>query len=75
MTDKTVSEVAREISRDEGVIIAPHVISNLFYRRQLDDARCPVVNRVRLIPPDYVPEIRNVLERSGLLKSPADHST
>ena len=57
----TVSQVAREISRRTGRTIPPHTISNLFYRRQLDDLRCPIVGRVRLIPEDYLPVIERVV--------------
>lgn len=61
MRKYTVSQVAREISRRTGHTIPPHTISNLFYRRQLDDLRCPIVGRSRLIPEDYLPNIERVV--------------
>ena len=63
----TVSEVARRISRKIGSTVAPHVISTCFYKRFLDDDRCPVVGRARLIPEDYIPAIEVELRKRGLL--------
>jgi len=63
----TVSEAARHISRETGSSVAPHVISTLFYKRRLDDERCPIVGRVRLIPEDYIPAIEGVLRTQGFL--------
>jgi hypothetical protein len=57
----TVSEVARRWG------IAPRHISDLFYSRRLDDARCPIIGGRRLIPEDYLPEIEIILRRSGHL--------
>lgn len=68
MQHLTVSEVARQVSRDTGTTVAPHVITNLFYRRYLDDEKCPVVGRVRLIPSDYVPVIVAELRARGLVR-------
>lgn len=66
----TVSEVARDISRRTGATVPPHVISNLFYRRQLEDSRCPIVGRFRLIPADYIPTIEAVLCHLGIIYPP-----
>ena len=51
----TVSELARR----EGV--RPRDISDLFYRRLLSDAVCPVVGGRRLIPSHYVPVVVEAL--------------
>ena len=50
-----VSDAARKLK------IAPRILSDLFYQRRLDDARCPIVGGCRLIPVDYLPEIKAVL--------------
>ena len=63
----TVSEVARRLSRETGQTISPQVISNLFYKRLLDDDRCPVVGRFRLIPEDYLPDIERALRSRDVL--------
>ena len=42
-------------------------IGDLFYKRYLDDDRCPVVGRFRLIPEEYLPTIERVLRERGLL--------
>lgn len=58
----SVSEVARKIG------CRPREISDLFYSRRLDDERCPIVGRRRVIPADYVAEIRRVVKsREGEL--------
>jgi hypothetical protein len=67
MRSLTVSEVARHISRETGRTVPPHAISTLFYKRQLDDERCPVVGRCRMIPEDYIPTIEGMLREQGLL--------
>ena len=74
MSTLTVGEAARRISRQTGVTVAPHIISNLFYKRHLDDERCPVVSQVRLIPEDYLPTIRQVLHERGALPLPPAES-
>jgi hypothetical protein len=56
-----VSDVARQLGA------RPQDISGLFYRRFLSDERCPVIAGRRLIPADYVPEVRRVLVERGLL--------
>lgn len=65
----TVSEVARILSRRTGQTVSPQCISNLFYKRLLDDDRCPVTGRCRLIPEEYLPEIEQALGRRGVLRS------
>ena len=57
----TVSEVARPCG------VLPRVISDLFYSRRLDDARCPIIGGRRLIPEDYISEIKEVLRELGHL--------
>jgi hypothetical protein len=51
----TVTEVAR------GAGVSPRTISDLFYARKLDDAKCPVVSGRRRIPVEYVEEIKRVI--------------
>ena len=63
MAHFTVSQAARQLSQKLGRTVAPQTISNLFYRRQLDDNRCPVVGRIRLIPSDYLSTIELALQR------------
>ena len=67
MQQMMVSQVARDITARTGHTVSPQVVANLFYRRQLDDERCPIVGRFRLIPRDYIPEIEAVLRTRGLL--------
>ncbi|MBL8796191.1 MAG: hypothetical protein JNM56_19985 [Planctomycetia bacterium] len=54
----TVSEVARRLG------VRPRDISDLFYRRLLDDACCPVVGSRRLIPEQYVATIAAALRHA-----------
>ena len=58
---------SREIQRRTGAAVPPYVISNLFYKRKLDPERCRMVERIRLIPPEYLAEIEAVLRLRGLL--------
>lgn len=67
MRKRTVSEVARHLSRETGQTVSPQDISNLFYKRYLDDDRCAIVGRFRLIPEDYIPTIKRVLGERGLI--------
>jgi hypothetical protein len=60
----TVSEVARSLG------VAPYRISELFYRRILNDTVCPVVSGRRLIPVEYLPEIEAEFRRRGLMGEP-----
>jgi hypothetical protein len=57
----SISGVARRFG------VPPPAISNLFYRRLLSDAICPVVDGRRLIPHHYIGEIERVLRNQGLL--------
>jgi hypothetical protein len=59
----TNSELVR--SRYPG--LSPRVLADLFYRRKLYDARCPVVAGRRLIPADYVEQIDAILRELGYL--------
>jgi len=73
-TPLTVSDVAREISVRTGCPVRPADITLLFYGRKLDDARCPIVGRNRLIPRDYVASIEAVLRERGLLREATNAS-
>jgi hypothetical protein len=53
----SVSDVARRLGA------APRDISDLFYRRELRDDRCPIICGRRLIPEEYLPEIEAALRR------------
>ena len=55
----TISELARRLG------CRPRDISDLFYGRALDDSRCPIVSGRRLIPSDYVPDVKRVLAERG----------
>lgn len=57
MRQFTVSDAARELSRKLGHAVQPRLISDLFYQRRLDDERCPIVGRCRLIPEDYLDQV------------------
>jgi hypothetical protein len=61
MPHKTASEIARELG------CRPRDISDLFYARKLDDSRCPIIAGRRVIPLEYVPEVRRVLVEAGKL--------
>ena len=47
---------------------SPKAVSDLFWMGDLDLEKCPVVSGRRLIPIDYLPEIRQALKRRGWLK-------
>jgi hypothetical protein len=64
----TVSQAARRWH------IPPRLISDLFYARRLDDARCPIVGGRRLIPADYLGEVERVLRTAGHLATPAEEA-
>ena len=53
----SVSDVARLLGAK------PRVISDLFYRRELPDGRCPIIGGRRLIPEDCIDEIAAALAR------------
>ncbi len=61
MPHKTASDIARELG------CRPRDISDLFYARKLDDSRCPIIAGRRVIPAEYVPEVRRVLTEVGKL--------
>jgi len=63
----SVGDVCRLIGERRGVEIPPQRLSDLFYRRIFNAARCPVVAGVRRIPADYLPAIEAVLETRGIL--------
>lgn len=68
----TISQTARRLSRKTGQTVSPQDLSNLFYKRCLDDERCPIVGRCRPIPEEYLPTIERVLRERGLVPaSPA----
>lgn len=58
-----VGEVARQLR------CTPQEITLLFYRRFLDNARCPVISGRRLIPADYIPEIKRVVREQRQLRA------
>ncbi len=62
-----VSEVARRIGA------RPKDISDAFYRRLLDDTRCPIIGGRRLIPLDYVATVEATLRDLGRLPEVATH--
>ncbi|HPF41853.1 MAG TPA: hypothetical protein P5081_17620 [Phycisphaerae bacterium] len=48
----TISDAARIVG------IPPKRICNMFFSGRLDDSRCPRLGRRRLIPLDYIAEIK-----------------
>ena len=52
--------------------VKPKVLSDLFWLRELDRERCPLIGRTRAIPPDYLPEIRAILVAKGKLPQTAE---
>ena len=65
--DLIVSEAARTLSYQLGEVVRPRDITELFYRRVLDDGRCPIVGGRRLIPRDFLPAIVVALRGRGLI--------
>ena len=63
----TVSDAARELSLEHGVVVRPRDISDLFYRRELREDVCPIVGGRRLIPPAYLGAIEACLQQRNLL--------
>ena len=59
MSHLSVSEAARRLGA------RPKDISDLFYRRELNDTLCPIVAGRRLIPESYLPMIAMALKRHG----------
>lgn len=64
MEHLSVSEAARRLGA------RPRDISDLFYRRQLSDERCPIIGGRRLIPESYLDVIGMALRRAGRPLSP-----
>lgn len=63
----TVSEVARQISRQTGTDIRPRDISDLFYSRDLPETLAPIVGGRRLIDEKHLPLIWEALRERGKL--------
>ena len=63
----TVSEAARELTIRHGAVVSPKTLTDLFYRRELDDIYCPIVGGRRLIPEDFMSVVEHVLRRRGHL--------
>lgn len=63
----TVSDVARELSREAEVEVHPRHISDLFYQRILPEVIGPIVGGRRLIARKHLPLIREALRRRGKL--------
>ncbi|QOV89758.1 hypothetical protein [Humisphaera borealis] len=62
----TVSEAARTVSDIVGSEVAPKVLSDMLYRRELDDRVCPVHAGRRMIPRHYLDVIaQKVRQRRG----------
>lgn len=59
----TVGDLARLVGAP------PRAISDAFYARQLNDELCPVIGGRRLIPREYVSEVRRVLRERGKLQT------
>ena len=49
--------------------VRPRDVSDLFYSGELDGSICPNLGNTRVIPRAYLPTIREVLARKGILKS------
>jgi hypothetical protein len=69
MLEISVSEVARRFG------VRPRVIRDLFYQRELSDARCPIIGGRRIIPAEYLPVIERVLRKKGLIVGKAARTT
>ena len=63
----TISEAAREITRDLGDEVHPRDISDLFYQRRVADELGPIVGGRRLIAPTTLPLIVDALRLRGKL--------
>jgi hypothetical protein len=70
----SVSDAARELS-DARNKVKPRDISDLFYRRVLNDEYCRIVAGRRLIPRDYLSIIRWALRKSGKPVAPEPQET
>jgi hypothetical protein len=59
----SISDIARRLG------VRPRAVSDLFYQRVLRDDLCPVVGGRRLVPADYLAEVKKALtERGGRLQ-------
>lgn len=67
----TVSEAAREMSRETGVEVHPRDISDLFYQRVLPDDAGPIIGGRRLIARETLPVILKALRDRGKVARPA----
>ena len=63
-----VGEVAKLLD------VAPPLITGLFYRRDLQGDRCPIVGGRRLIPADYIEIVAMALRRKGVEVRDPDHT-
>lgn len=61
----TVSEAARELERDLGIVVRPRTISDLFYQRQVPEDLGPIVGGRRLIPREALPAIREFVRQQA----------
>ena len=61
---RSISEAAKEIN------CLPRDISDAFYLRLLDDSRCFTIGNRRVIPDDYLPEVRRVMQERGKIRQP-----
>jgi hypothetical protein len=59
----SVTEAAEEIGEVGGLPVRARDVSDLLYQGKLDSRRCPRVGHFRVIPRDYLPEVRRVLEQ------------
>jgi hypothetical protein len=60
MRSLSVSDVARRLG------VTPRRISDLFYRRVLDDDACPIIAGRRLIPENYLGAVRAALRTPAI---------
>jgi hypothetical protein len=58
----TVTGAAAECGEVCGEPVRAREVSDLLYQRKLNPSRCPIVGRVRLIPRDYLSEVKRVLQ-------------
>jgi hypothetical protein len=50
-----LTDSARELGDEFGQVVRPHDISDLFYKRLLEDRQYPILGGRRLIRRDYLP--------------------
>lgn len=55
----SVSEAAERLG------VKPRVLSDAFYDGRLDESRCPIVGKTRVIPAAYLESIAIELRRAG----------